>query len=199
MKKNRWRLPPSKNLASLLAKRKISPVELTEIFLRRIERQNPALNAFMTVTGEHALAAARRAEKQFPAAAAVRGVKIRPLLGIPITLKDNIWTRGIRSTAGSKILQRFRSFRGCHRRAKTCPRRRHSARQNKPERICLRDYRRQRALRPGRTIRGRSIGFPADRARAPPSRLPRAFAWLPSAPTPADRSAFLPLFAGSSG
>ena len=51
-------------LAALLAKRKVSPVELTELFLRRIERQNPALNAFLTVTAEHALAAARRAEKQ---------------------------------------------------------------------------------------------------------------------------------------
>ncbi len=51
-------------LAALLAKRKISPVELTEMFLRRIERQNPALNAFLTVTAEQALAAARRAEKQ---------------------------------------------------------------------------------------------------------------------------------------
>ena len=49
-------------LAALLAKRRISPVELTELFLRRIERQNPALNAFLTVTAERALDAARRAE-----------------------------------------------------------------------------------------------------------------------------------------
>jgi Asp-tRNA(Asn)/Glu-tRNA(Gln) amidotransferase A subunit family amidase len=51
-------------LAALLAKRRISPVELTELFLRRIEGQNPALNAFLTITAESALAAARRAEKQ---------------------------------------------------------------------------------------------------------------------------------------
>jgi len=93
-------------LAALLAKRKLSPVELTELFLRRIERQNPALNAFLTVTAEHALAAARRAEKQLLRRRGSQREKF-PLLGIPITLKDNIWTRGIRSTAGSKILRDF--------------------------------------------------------------------------------------------
>jgi len=94
------------DLSALLAKRKISPVELTELFLRRIDRQNPALNAFLTVTAEPALAAARRAEKEF-----LRNPRTRkrnqPLLGIPISLKDNIWTRGIRTTAGSKILRDF--------------------------------------------------------------------------------------------
>lgn len=93
-------------LAALLAKRKISPVELTELFLRRIQRQNPALNAFLTVTAEPALAAARRAEKQLLHHRSARRENA-PLLGIPITIKDNIWTRGIRSTAGSKILQDF--------------------------------------------------------------------------------------------
>ncbi len=88
-------------LAALLAKRKISPVELTELFLRRIERLNPSLNAFLTVTADHALASARRAEKQLPRRQG------SPLLGIPISLKDNLWTRGIRSTAGSKILRDF--------------------------------------------------------------------------------------------
>ncbi len=93
-------------LAALLAKRGISPVELTELFLRRIERQNPALNAFLTIDAEPALAAARRAEKQF---LRLRGSRREnfPLLGIPIALKDNIWTRGVRSTAGSKILSDF--------------------------------------------------------------------------------------------
>jgi len=93
-------------LAALLSKRKISPVELTELFLRRIERENPALNAFLTVTAEPALAAARRAEKQLLRPRSSRREQ-SALLGVPITLKDNIWTRGIRSTAGSKILRDF--------------------------------------------------------------------------------------------
>jgi len=93
-------------LASLFAKRKLSPVELAEIFLRRIEQRNPALNAFLTVTARDALAAARRAEKQFLRPRSSR--QENPLLlGVPITIKDNIWTRGIRSTAGSKILRDF--------------------------------------------------------------------------------------------
>jgi aspartyl-tRNA(Asn)/glutamyl-tRNA(Gln) amidotransferase subunit A len=92
-------------LAALLAKRKISPVELAEFFLRRIERENPALNAFLTVTAEPAIAAARRAEKSFLRPRSRR--ENSPLLGIPITLKDNIGTRGIRTTAGSKILRDF--------------------------------------------------------------------------------------------
>jgi aspartyl-tRNA(Asn)/glutamyl-tRNA(Gln) amidotransferase subunit A len=93
-------------LAALLAKHRISPVELTGLFLRRIERQNPALNAFITVTAETALAAARLAEKQLLRRRG-SGRENSPLLGIPITLKDNIWTRGICSTAGSKILRDF--------------------------------------------------------------------------------------------
>ena len=93
-------------LAALLAKRGISAVELTELLLRRIERQNPSLNAFLAVPAEQALAAARRADKQIASRRAGRREK-SPLLGIPITIKDNIWTRGIRSTAGSKILRDF--------------------------------------------------------------------------------------------
>jgi aspartyl-tRNA(Asn)/glutamyl-tRNA(Gln) amidotransferase subunit A len=93
-------------LAALLAKRKISPVELTAIFLRRIEQYNPSLNLFLTVTAEHAMAAARRAEAQLARNSGSRD-KNRPLLGIPIAIKDNIWTRGIRTSAGSKILRDF--------------------------------------------------------------------------------------------
>ena len=93
-------------LSALLAKRKISPVELTGQFLSRIERYNSRLNAFLTVTAEHALAAALRAEKELAQRHGPAGRR-RPLLGIPITLKDNIWTRGIRTTAGSKVLRDF--------------------------------------------------------------------------------------------
>ena len=93
-------------LAALLSKRKISPVELTWLFLRRMERQNPSLNAYLTITAEPALRSARRAEKQFLRPRSSQRENL-PLLGIPISIKDNIWTRGIRSTAGSKILSEF--------------------------------------------------------------------------------------------
>jgi aspartyl-tRNA(Asn)/glutamyl-tRNA(Gln) amidotransferase subunit A len=89
-------------LSALLSQRKTSPVEITNLFLSRIEKHNPALNAYLTVTPDSALAAARESEKR------LRQKRSRgPLEGIPIALKDNIWTRGIRTTAGSKFLANF--------------------------------------------------------------------------------------------
>ena len=89
-------------LAPLIRGRKLSPVELVEAALERIERWNPRLNAFLTVTGQEARSAAARAEKE------IRQGRYRgPLHGIPLSLKDNIWTRGVRTTAGSKILADF--------------------------------------------------------------------------------------------
>ena len=93
-------------LNALLVKRKVSPVELTRHFLSRIEKYNSQLNAYLTVTAEQALAAARHAEKELMRRRGSSGSR-RPLLGIPISLKDNIWTRGIRTTAGSKVLRDF--------------------------------------------------------------------------------------------
>jgi aspartyl-tRNA(Asn)/glutamyl-tRNA(Gln) amidotransferase subunit A len=93
-------------LGALLRKRTISPVELTELFLRRIERLNPQLNAYLTVVADRALTDARRAEREFSHRRGASGRK-RPLLGIPIALKDNLWTRGIRTTVGMKILRDF--------------------------------------------------------------------------------------------
>ncbi|MFI5091964.1 MAG: amidase [Candidatus Acidiferrales bacterium] len=86
----------------LLRKRELSPVELVDAALARIERWNPGLNAFLTIVAESARRKARVAER-----AIRRGAASGPLHGIPITLKDNFWTRGIRSTAGSKILANF--------------------------------------------------------------------------------------------
>src|SRR6202050_1339665 len=84
-------------LAPLLRQKKISPLELTQECLARIEKQNPALNAFITVTADSALAAARAAEAEI-----TRGDWRGPLHGIPIALKDLIDTATIRTTAGSK-------------------------------------------------------------------------------------------------
>ena len=89
-------------LAPLIRRRKISPVELTEAFLGRIARIQPALNAFITVTAETARKEAMRAEREIS-----KGRYRGPLHGIPLTLKDLFYTAGIRTTGGSKILRRF--------------------------------------------------------------------------------------------
>jgi aspartyl-tRNA(Asn)/glutamyl-tRNA(Gln) amidotransferase subunit A len=95
-------------VARLIRKRKLSPVELTQLVLNRIERLNPRLNAYLTLAPELALAQAKKAEAEL---FGPRGRKSRrdrgPVHGIPISLKDNISTAGIRTTAGSKILHNF--------------------------------------------------------------------------------------------
>jgi aspartyl-tRNA(Asn)/glutamyl-tRNA(Gln) amidotransferase subunit A len=88
--------------ARLLHARRISPLDLVEVTLARIEQRNPASNAFLTVVRDRACRQARVAEREIQ-----RGARRGPLHGIPISLKDNIWTRGIRTTAGSKILADF--------------------------------------------------------------------------------------------
>ena len=89
-------------LAPEIKSRKISPVELTRLFLDRIERLNPVLNAYVTVTADDALAQAKRAEEEI-AQGRYRG----PLHGIPFSIKDNIATQGVRTTAGSKVLDNW--------------------------------------------------------------------------------------------
>src|SRR5690349_4115828 len=89
-------------LSALLAKKKISPLELTQVYLSRIERLNPKLNAFITVASESALAEARGAEREL-----FRGRRRGALHGMPVALKDNIWTRNLRTTMGSTILRDF--------------------------------------------------------------------------------------------
>ena len=85
--------------ATLLRERRVSPVELTEACLARIQAVEPRLNAFVTVTADLARAEARAAEGEI-AAGRYRG----PLHGIPVAVKDLFTTKGIRTTAGSRIL-----------------------------------------------------------------------------------------------
>ncbi|MCL4524327.1 MAG: amidase [Acidobacteria bacterium] len=87
------------HLAPLVRKKKISPVELLDAILARIDALNPRLNAYITVAADAARADAQRAENEIR-----RGRWRGPLHGIPISLKDNIATKGLRTTAGSKIL-----------------------------------------------------------------------------------------------
>ena len=88
--------------ASLLRRKELSPVDLVNASLARIERWNPQLHAFLTILAEPARRRAKLAEKEI-----LRGSDRGPLHGIPVSLKDNYYTRGIRTTAGSKILSDF--------------------------------------------------------------------------------------------
>ena len=87
-------------LAPRLRRKVVSPVELTRACLDRIEKLNPALNAFITVTAETALAAARAAEIEMS-----HGEWRGPLHGIPIAVKDIIDTAGTRTTAASAVFE----------------------------------------------------------------------------------------------
>lgn len=82
----------------LLRERKLSPVELVELCLARIERYDLILRAYITVCGELALAAARQAELEIG-----RGEYRGPLHGIPFGVKDQLSTQGVRTTLGSRI------------------------------------------------------------------------------------------------
>jgi aspartyl-tRNA(Asn)/glutamyl-tRNA(Gln) amidotransferase subunit A len=84
--------------AHAIRARKLSPVELTDAYLARIESLNPKINAYVTVTAERARADAKRAADEI----AKSGPR-SPLHGVPIGLKDLCETEGIRTTAGSKF------------------------------------------------------------------------------------------------
>ena len=89
---------PAVDLARAIRERELSPVELTEALLARIEAVNPRVNAFCTVVAEGARAAAREAER-----AVERGEALGPLHGLPVAFKDLTPTAGIRTTSGSPI------------------------------------------------------------------------------------------------
>jgi aspartyl-tRNA(Asn)/glutamyl-tRNA(Gln) amidotransferase subunit A len=85
-----------------LRSRAVSSVELTKHCLDQIAKLNPALNAFITVTADSALARARELDQEL-----AQGLDRGPLHGIPIAHKDLMWTKGVRTTSGSKIFADF--------------------------------------------------------------------------------------------
>lgn len=89
-------MPTLTEAAEQIRTRRLSPVELTQASLARIEKLNPALNAFITVTADLALEQARQAEREITA-----GKWRGPLHGIPIALKDLLDVAGLPTTAGS--------------------------------------------------------------------------------------------------
>jgi aspartyl-tRNA(Asn)/glutamyl-tRNA(Gln) amidotransferase subunit A len=89
-----------REVADLVRKKKVSPVELTTACLARIDRFSPTLNAFITITAESALQQAREAEAEVQ-----RGKWRGPLHGVPIALKDLFDTAGVRTTAASGVFK----------------------------------------------------------------------------------------------
>ncbi len=93
---------PATELADLIRRGELSPVELVDAVLDRIDRINPKINAYCCVLHDQARAAAKEAE-----AAVKRGDRLGPLHGIPIAIKDLTPTAGIRTTFGSKAFENF--------------------------------------------------------------------------------------------
>ena len=91
---------PATELVRLFRARKVSPLEVMQGVLARIGQVNPRVNAVVTVAREGALRAARAATN-----ALRRGTKLRPLHGVPVSIKDLTSTKGIRTTWGSKIFE----------------------------------------------------------------------------------------------
>ncbi len=97
-----------KQLSADLAAKKISSVELTRAYLDRIEANNAAINAFVTVDPDASLAQARAADERI-----ARG-EAQPLTGIPVAHKDIWCAKGWRTTCGSRMLETFRSPYDAH-------------------------------------------------------------------------------------
>jgi Asp-tRNA(Asn)/Glu-tRNA(Gln) amidotransferase A subunit family amidase len=81
---------------------KLSPVDVIDEILQRVKRLNPGLNAIITLTETEARAAARKAAKDIK-----DGKNLGPLHGVPITIKDIVYTKGVRTTFGSKLYENF--------------------------------------------------------------------------------------------
>ena len=102
MKDRELAFAPAHRLAKLIAGKKVSPVEVTELFLGRIGELDTQLNAYLTVAGDEALDFAREAQR-----AVMDGRELGPLHGVPISIKDLEMTAGIRTTFGSLVYRDY--------------------------------------------------------------------------------------------
>ena len=91
---------PISQLCERIKKREVSPVEVTQAYLNRIQETDPQLNSYITVTADRALQEAREAEAQLS-----QNKHLGPLHGIPLAHKDIVATKGIKTTCGSKVLK----------------------------------------------------------------------------------------------
>ena len=91
-----------KELQKHIRNKNLSPVEITKVFLERIQTLNPILNAFLTITAEYALNQAKICENSI-----MKNDSVGPLHGIPISIKDLEETKSIRTTFGSKAFDNY--------------------------------------------------------------------------------------------
>ncbi len=142
---------PATELIPQIRSKALSPVELTRAVLERIEQVNPKINAFCTVTADAALAAARAAED-----AVMKGGRLGPLHGIPVSIKDLALVHGVPARFGSHIFATARRRGGRAVRAPAQGGGRHPHRQDQPRRSSA-GRRSAIARSPGsRAIRGTS-------------------------------------------
>ena len=87
---------PATELRELIRNRKVSPVEVTQMYLDRIDRLDSKLHSYLTITSEIALKSARNAERDV-----MEGKELGLLHGVPISIKDLQMTKGVRTTSGS--------------------------------------------------------------------------------------------------
>src|SRR5580698_4809376 len=87
---------PAVKAAALIRRKKLSPVEYIDAVLAAVEREQPRLNCFVTITADRAREGAKAAEK-----AVMSGQKLGPLHGVPVSIKDLIPTKCVRTTMGS--------------------------------------------------------------------------------------------------
>jgi aspartyl-tRNA(Asn)/glutamyl-tRNA(Gln) amidotransferase subunit A len=96
-----WRLS-GLELRGMIAAKEVKPSEIMAAILARIEKLNPKLNAFCTITQDSAMAEARKADEKM-----IRKKDKRKLFGLPVSIKDLVFTKGIRTTFGSKMHENF--------------------------------------------------------------------------------------------
>ena len=97
---NEMAFAPASELVELIATKKVSPVELTELYFNRIDRLDSQLNSYLLLTKDDAMKTARAAEQ-----AVMRGEELGALHGLPISIKDTQMTKGVRTTHGSLVFK----------------------------------------------------------------------------------------------
>ena len=96
-------------LSGLIASREVSPLEVTEPYLEHIDAVDFKFNSYLTVSRKEAIQGAQEAERAISS-----GNYLGPMHGIPVAVKDQVWTKGIRTTAGSRFFRRLHSRRRRH-------------------------------------------------------------------------------------